>query len=747
MHFLVRSLITPLLLMGVMFIYPSMVSPQTPLLTYRGELEFGLGYVNENSFKFGEYSGLNNLGIFPQAALNIASTLPYDVPNYTYWQLTGSDLGLDSRSLYAEYGNQGKYQLFLDYQEIPQYRFDDAKTPYLNSGTSNQTLPGNWVASTTTTGFSSLADSLTIHPVQTERERYRGGFTWQLARNWEFTGKYQHEIKEGNSTIAGVFATNGGNPRTSTLIAPVDYNTDTIDASIAYTGEKTDFTLAYNLSVFKNENPSLIWNNPFLRPPVNSWAVGTDYSTGARGQLALAPDNQAQQVTFNGGYRFGVTTRLTAHVSYGQMTQNDAYLPYTISTVLSVPAGLPRPNLDALIETLYTHFGLSTKPSRRLDIHANYTYDNQDNETPRDIYRLTLNDSTNQGDLLSANSRINTPHSFTNDRFNLEAGYRLPSSNKLTVGYEFEQRERDYSEVATTDEHSGWIKWWANPAPMLNGWVKYMHAKRTGISYVSNQPYLDGHNPVYIDTLPADSRFINDPLLRKYNIADRVRDEILTTLTFMPIDPVSFSFTGRYGHDDYNDSRLGLRERKDTSLTLDAAYSPDTTLTLYSFLTRENLRYIQQGFQRNGVALFPDIVRDPVLCATCGFWEVITDDEITTIGAGLEKATADNKFRIKLDYTYSESITDIIPDAGSGINDTALPRVTSVLNSFNLTGNYQLYENLGLRLRYTYELYDLDDFASDGVSVDTMANVMSLGTGALDYNAHLIGVSLVYKLQ
>ena len=720
---------------------------QQPTRAFWGDLELGVGAVSEGSFQFGEYSGLQDSGVFALGNIDISSAFAFDDDSADYWSLTGSNLGLESRSVHAEFGRQGDFAAFFHFQQLPHYRFDHVRTPFLGAGTSNQLLPSNWIASNTTGGLTNLFATLGSHKIKTEREQFGGGLSWLFAKGWEVSGNYQHETKDGQDMIAAIFGTNGGNPRGAILVAPIDYSTDSADVSLAYTGKSSQFSLAYHLSLFNNQKESLTWDNPFLRLPFgNTWAPGTDFAAGVRGQLALPPDNQAHRISFAGGHALGATTRLTANVSYGWMTQNEGFLPYTINPNLTALASLPRADLDGRIETTYVNLGFSARPARKLDIRANYVYDNQDNETPRDIYRLVVNDSANQGALVSSNARINTPYSFSTHRFTMDAGYRLLPATKLTFGYKYEQRDRDFTEVASTDEHTGRVKLWSSLGTNASGWVEYVHAERDGSTYLSNRPFLSAHNPAYIATLAPEAQFINDPLLRKYNYADRDRDGISATINVIPIDTLTFSVNGKYGHDDYEESRLGLQNRKDGSVTVDAAFSPNKLLTTYAFFTHERLIYEQDGYQRAALPLFPSFVRQPAPCATCGFWSVKTDDEINTVGAGSTWTIIEDKLKLKFDYTYSRSVTDTIPNAEANVDFAGLPAVTSSLHNFNLRGEYQVTKDLAIRLRYLYEHLDINDFAN-GIQPDTLRNIISLGGGSLDYDVHVFGLSFVYSLR
>jgi MtrB/PioB family decaheme-associated outer membrane protein len=326
----------------------------------------------------------------------------------------------------------------------------------------------------------------------------------------------------------------------------------------------------------------------------------------------------------------------------------------------------------------------------------------------------------------------------------MDAGYRVAARSKLTFGYEYQQRDRNFLEVASTDEHTGRVKLWSALGDHVSGWIEYEHAVRNGSDYVSNRPFLNGHNPDYIATLSPQAQFINDPLLRKYNYADRDRDGVSATINVIPMNALSVTVNGNYGHDDYDESRLGLQNREDASVTLDIAYSPHKALTTYAFVTHERLIYEQDGYQRAATALFPEIARDPPLCATCGFWDVETDDKINTVGAGSKWTIIKDKLSAKVDYTFSSSVTDTTPNAAPTISFLELPELTSSLHRFGLTGEYVATKNLSVRLRYLFEHLDLDDFAVNGMQPDTLDNIISLGGGGLDYDVHVLGLSFVY---
>ncbi|MEE8234138.1 MAG: MtrB/PioB family outer membrane beta-barrel protein, partial [Gammaproteobacteria bacterium] len=81
---------------------------------YDSELEVGIIYVSEDSFKSGEYTGLEEDGFHGNINFSIISPSAYDSDDEKkiFYEVTGTNLGLSSRSIFAEYGELGKYAVY-----------------------------------------------------------------------------------------------------------------------------------------------------------------------------------------------------------------------------------------------------------------------------------------------------------------------------------------------------------------------------------------------------------------------------------------------------------------------------------------------------------------------------------------------------------------------------------------------------------------------------------------------------------
>ena len=107
-------------------------------------VEVGAGVTTDGSYKAGEYNGLQNKGLFGIGQLDFRGGGAFDSDNAMRWRIKGSDLGLDTRSINAEFGKQGTYRVFGGYDELRRNRSDTYQTPYNGAGTNVLTLPGAW---------------------------------------------------------------------------------------------------------------------------------------------------------------------------------------------------------------------------------------------------------------------------------------------------------------------------------------------------------------------------------------------------------------------------------------------------------------------------------------------------------------------------------------------------------------------------------------------------------------------------
>lgn len=709
------------------------------LTEVRSEIEVGIGYVSEDSFKFGKYSGLEDQGAYGVLDFDLRGRGRYDSDSAKYWSLTGTDLGLDSRSLNYQQGEQGNYKLFLDYDQLPTHRSDSAKTIFDGAGGNNLTLPAGWVPSGTTAGMTQLLPSLKSVDIETERRKVGVGFSKAFADRWDFKVSYKDEVKDGIKTIGGVIGNSGGNPRAALLPEPVDYNTRQLDAVLGYADARKQFQLSYYMSLFKDKNDSLTWQNPYSA--IGGWDASAGFAAGGQGRLALPPDNEFHQVSASGGYNLTDKTRVSADVSVGRMTQNQAFLPYTVNPTLaaSITQPLPSSSLDGQIDTTLINLKLASRPMADFRWNASLRHDDRNNKTPRSEYVYIGGDSQTQNTAAtSSNRRYNEPYSFTENQLKLDAGYKLAKRTELSAGFQRSDTERTYSEREEAKENTYKLGLRTSLADSLSGGLRLSRADRTGSTYVGEEPFLSSYSPGYTPTV--DGGWENHPDLRKYFQADRTRDKLALFATFAPGEKVALGFNASYLKDDYSESEMGLTASKAGQYTMDATYMATEAVTTYAFYSYEDFKSGQDGRAFSGGANKLPQAADPTRD-----WFARHRDRVNTVGAGVKYTIAKNKFDIGADYIYAASKSDVDVTTGSSLSSEPLPTSPTRLNSVSLYGKYQLQKNMSLKAGYRFEKYRSEDWALDGVAPNQLANVITLGELSPNYRVHVITFAVGYK--
>jgi MtrB/PioB family decaheme-associated outer membrane protein len=649
-----------------------------------GTADVGVGNVSDKSAKFGDYSGLQRKGA--HAVLGAAVTLRD--PDGTYADVNASDLGLDSRGLSVRGGREGLVALGLRYDEIPRYFGDGAQTPFLGVGGDTLTLPGGFASPSTST-MPLTANLGAIDPGYSFRRLDLSG-SWLGTDSLHVHVGFRRDVRDGTRPLYGSFLATAAQ-----LPAPVDQVTDLLELTAAYSAAQWQASLSYQLSQFRNGTSSLTWDNPF-----------TAVVPGAtRGQLALAPDNELHQIIGSGAYQLAPTVRASADFAIGRLTQNQPFLASTLNTTLA-PGALPASSLDGRVDTFNGSVRITAAPLEGLRLNASYARDVRDNRTARLTYPHVETDI-----FAGLPARTNTPFSHWLDRVKLQADYRGPATLRLAGGAEYEQRERSYSEVVTTRETTVWARVSLQPVERLGLSVKLAHADRDHSTYGTAVWFGAAENP----------------LLRKYNLAARVRDSAGLRADLTLTDTLSVGLSTDFSNDDYHRSVIGLSEARSASVAADVAWAASERTRLHAFAQSESIRSLQAGSQNVAA---PD-------------WSGRSKDRFTVLGIGIQHAAIPDKLDIGADLSSSRSRSDI--DVQTVMGEPAFPRATTSLDRLKFHATYKIDDKLSLTGTYWHENYEAADWRSDGLLPASLGNLLSFGTQTPRYRVDALSVSLRYR--
>lgn len=704
-------------------------------------VEVGLGFLSDDAFRYGRYTGLTDEGVFAVLGFDIFRRGAWDGDDPTYWRAEAENLGLDSREAAFEYGRQGRWAFRLGFDQVPHNHLDTATTIFTNPGSTSLTLPSNWVGAQNTAGLTRLAESLRPFDVEHERRRFDVGFEWIPAPKWHLETAYSREEKDGLKTIGLTIGNSGGNPRSVLAPEPVDYLTQTADVALTFAQPTYQLRIGYYMSLFDDENSFLRWQNPYTN--ITGW-TSAGFPAG-QGQMHLEPDNAFHQFYASGGWSISDTMRLTGDLSYGRATQDDAFLPYTINPVLaaSITQPLPRLSLDGRVDSTYAALRFSHRPSSTFYWNANLRYDDRDNKTPHDEYVYIGGDSNTQNTAATSSfRRFNEPKSQEETSFRLDGTWRALDWLRIAGEAQWKRIERPHQEREELDEDRYALSFTNNSAGLVSGGVRLSIADRDGSEYRGYETFINGYAPGYTSTLLPlvdGFPFENLPGMRKFNQADRQRRQAEVFASLALGETLALGLNVNYSEDDYDNSEFGLTFSRVNGYNVDLTWAPGEDGSVYGFYSVERYKNDQDGRSWAGATR-----------ATTPFdpnrnWTTRSRDDVDTWGLGANARFLEGKLNLGIDHVRANTDADVATSVSPALTAAPLPTATTDLTSTSIYGDWAFRRNLTARLRFAYEDYASTDWAVDGVPANQLANVITLGEDSPDYNVWVASLSFVYR--
>ena len=651
-----------------------------------GSMDFGLAYVNNDSLRFGDYRGLEKEGTY----LALDGDIHYRSLAGKYVDINARNLGYDSRQLDMRAGDRGFYELRFGWQEIPKYRGYGAQTPFFGSGSDFLTLPEDWVRANTTSGMTALGSSLVAAPLKTQRKILDAGASIRFAKDFAFRIDYQRQEKKGTRPLSGgMYYSNA-----SILPAPVDFTTDIFDMGVTWSGSKAQVQAGFLSSQFKNGYDSLTWENPFRSQPVHDLF-----------RTAIEPGNKYYQYNLSGSYAFTPRIKISGQAATGRMTQNDPFLPYTINPLYS-DRPLPRESLNGRVDL--STYNLSGKLYIRLNNKLSFTargkWDERDNKTPVDLYTPVVTD------LVPVQPRYNRPYSYKRELYSADVRYRAHRVIRLGGGMRQENIDRTLQAIDRSEETTWWGEVKISPMYLAELRFKLESADREVSDYLQ----------------PDDGRAMDNPLMRKFNMADRDRDRMLVELDLMPTESLGINLSYIQAQSDYQKSPLGLQSSDDDSYSVNLNYALGSKLNIYGFYTHDDIE--AELLSANGVGAAP--------------WNANTRDRVDTYGLGMSSVISE-KSSLGIDYVSSVAKGDILVQTNN--LEDPFETLKTNLKNLRIHFDYKINDHWGYKLYAEQEEYSSTDWAIDGLGVDGINSILSLGEVSPDYKVWYYRFQLSYR--
>jgi MtrB/PioB family decaheme-associated outer membrane protein len=436
----------------------------------------------------------------------------------------------------------------------------------------------------------------------------------------------------------------------------------------------------------------------------------------------------------------GDGSQLSGSFARGRMLQDEILLPY--SSAISTTAALPATRVNGRIETLTAALNFSRRLTTRLNLRLNYALDSRDNDTPRYLWLRVPGDSAAQATSTSANAHINLPYGHMRQRLRAEAQLRLQGGRQLQFEYEHTQHERDFTEVEIQREDQVSATLLFALGGTGKGRLELLHARRRNDGYIANAAFIAGHNPDYLATLGGNQLYSDDPLLRRYPLAERDRNQFKAMLNRTLPWRMALTLNGKVSRDAFGETAIGRQSSEAWDISVNLSQQWSSALDWYLWHTRQGYANKQAGYSRtNTQPILPLAAR-----INANNWWMDTHDRIATSGLGWSWRAMNDKVTAKGDLSYSDAGTSHAP-LSRGLAYLPFPDVTTRFTTLNFGIDFAAGERGTVGLRYRYEDFASTDIALDAVAVDTLNNVILLGNGSPVYAGSLVQLSYQVRLQ
>jgi MtrB/PioB family decaheme-associated outer membrane protein len=654
------------------------------LISPESSISVGAGHVGDEARRLNEYTGKNTGGSYfiGEADINIR-----DDATGTWWRLKGRNLGEDNRDLRVEYEKQGDLALFLEYGELTHYDPITFNTALTGAGTYSQTVHAE-------------GSPTSEYESQITRKNTKLGIDKILNKALSVQLRFRNEDKDGSRNMG--FYDVGSH--LAFVTEPLHQNTKEIEATVNYAGENLLLSTGYFGSFFTNDNNHFALNG----------AVGA-YSQSIDSNMSLAQDNESHSVFVSGNYKFTNTTRAVFKVAYTEGRQNNDFYG-------ALRSGLDNRTLDGKVDTTAVTLGLSSHPTSRLSLNANFRYEDRDDKTPQIRYFNVTPSYTGSG--------YNFDTSRKNTTAKLDGTYRLPMLLSLVGGLEWAKTTRAMPVARslnwrrTTDEWTARLGVRRSLADNLNGSISLVHSDRNGDDYVPTTTYAKGFSDFY----SGGATTITPSFINPIHWADRKRDKVKANLDWTPLEALSLQFTAQSAWDRYGayNGSLGNDKGRAMLYSADANYALSEESNLTAWVSRDDTHMSQ----KTNMAYVNNVAQSP--------WSVDLGNLGKAAGVGANFKPME-KLRVDVEYQWSLDHNDYGMQ-GNGV--TSVPTVSTRHATLKLSGDYAYRRNMGFKVQYVHDRFNSNDWTWAG---ESMYGDGTTANPHLIQSVNSIGVFMYFK--
>ena len=624
------------------------------------------------------------------------------------WSVTaGADnIGYRDQRYAGTYERIGRFSVTGLWDEVPQFYSVDTRTAFVERDDGLELADS--VQQSIQNQTATLNAYVPISPQFNLRESRDIGavrVTATPTRQVDVSGGFTSTGHSGELPWGGSFGFNNN----TEVALPYRSRTNDLDVGAEWTNTRSMFRTAYTGSWFNNENDTLVWDSP-LR-------LTDGVELPGRGRTALWPSNSLQTVSAAGYTKFARRTQLTGSLSFGWWNNDEPLLPFTINSALPTMA-LPRTTAEAAAQTVATNVSLVSRPADEWRLFARFRRYDYSNETP-----VTAIDQYVSYDSEVSTSSTGGPKLLAHDRNTLEAEatWTRLTPLALSVGYTNNHHGYDARIFESTNENVLHLKADAVAFQGVSFRARYEYGGRSGSG-------LDEASLVEIGEQPE---------LRHYDLANRTRNRFVGQVDVTPTEALTFSLSGGFGADDYDDSTFGLQEAAFRNVTFGLDYQTPNGVVVGGSYDYE--RY--SGFQQSRSASPGEQQVDPNRD-----WTVDSVERVHYFSIYLQPPRM-GRTEARAAYEYGYARGAFVYEVGPALPPPSqLPETFNKMQEFRLDVRHRLTGRLAATFSYAYEPYRIYDFAFDPSVIDSIVQPSSLVLGYTyrPYTAHTTVFGILY---
>jgi MtrB/PioB family decaheme-associated outer membrane protein len=660
------------------------------------------------SFMWSTWSGRNNLSIWGANGLQLDQATKLSLSNGVKWRL---DVG---------------------YAQIPHLFSMIAHSPYA------QGVPGYWMLpdslqaknqsnpSKYTANMQDLLNNSPVIPMNFSTNTSTARLRARPMKDFQVEARGSLRERSGVKPYAMTF----GFSTAIEIPEPIHQRMADGDLIVNYQKDKLKLMASGGVSMFKNQVSTMLVDNPKRITDING---GDGPVTGA---MDLYPDNHVIRGSLALAYLMSRSTALAATFGMSQGTQDDPFMKPTSNKALaqSTLDSLPARSLAGKANTMNGDVRLASTLARGLQSALRVHYTKYDNKTP--TYEFTgfaPYDVSWQKRIYTENDPVGNSQTTAG----ADLDYSLSRMVKVGGTAEYRIRERTFREIEKDKETVLGARAVLRPIDAMQVDGKYTHGDR------KNDGFNVDDYTGYTTRLATPVTGVYDSLvqveqadLRRFDVADRVQDKAAANVSYSAGENLDLTASYAYRFDDYKQTKLGLENDKEHTVAAAGTYHLNDRVDLNGSYGFDWVMTNQASIVSNSATLSTNPLNA---------WTAELKDNDNFAQVGFDWDVRPQKFSMVGDYQFSRHFATFHFTSGDNLAQD-LPSTIYRLHQATVEGRYYWLKTTTILVRYGWEEYDTNDWATTNVPyifpTTGTSNAVFFGDSSRGYIAHRVALMM-----